>query len=160
MTLSRTRIPAHYALLAALAVLAPGCKPSESGNIPCQDDGNCPKDYPQCLRAGTAAAHCTEAVVGTPVLASTAIAVSPATITGGTTPSLSLPLPALTSPLASAASVSLTFSGCGSGALTKADGSPVGVGDLGTTITVASPSSIATDNKTCTYTLTVANSAA
>ena len=63
MTLSRTRIPAHYALLAALAVLAPGCKPSESGNIPCQDDGNCPKDYPQCLRAGTAAAHCTEAVL-------------------------------------------------------------------------------------------------
>ena len=85
---------------------------------------------------------------------------TPATITGGTTPSLSLPLPALTSPLASAASVSLTFSGCGSGALTKADGSPVRVGDLGTTNTVASPSSIATDNKTCTYTLTVANSAA
>ena len=77
------------------------------------------------------------AVIPAPALVSNSLSFTPATITGGTTPSLSLPLPALTSPLASAASVSLTFSGCGSGALTKADGSPIGVGDLGTTITVA-----------------------
>ena len=123
MTFSRTRIPAHYALLAALAVLAPACKPSESGNIPCQDDGNCPNDYPQCLRAGTAAAHCTEAVVGTPVLASTAIAVSPVSITGGQRPSLSLALPALSGNVDLARKVTLGISSGGAAeAVTKSGG--------------------------------------
>ena len=88
MTLSRTRIPAHYALLAALAVLAPGCKPSESGNIPCNDDSSCPTDYPQCNRAGSAAGKCTEAKSGTPGLGSASIGVNPGSMSGGAHPGI------------------------------------------------------------------------
>ncbi|MGZ6143480.1 MAG: hypothetical protein ACXWLM_09080, partial [Myxococcales bacterium] len=135
--------------------LATGCKVAESGNIPCTDDSNCPKDYPQCI---VATGKCTEAVTGTPGLASTSITVSPASITGGVRPSISLGLPALSGNASLARKVTLGISSGGSSeAVTKSGGADVVLADLGTTITVDAPATTAADSKTYTYTLTVSN---
>ncbi len=100
-------------------------------------------------------------VVPTPVLASSSFTIAPAAITGGTTPSLSTTLPALTSGANSASSASFAISGtgCGSGAVAKSGGGAVGVADLGHAITFAAPTTSASANLSCTYTLTVSNAA-
>ena len=135
--------------------LTSACKVAESGNIPCNDDSNCPKDYPQCI---VATGKCTEAVVGTPGLAANTITVAPAAITGGQRPAITLALPALSGNASLARKVTLGISSGGtSEPVVKSGGAAVGLADLGTTITVDAPATTAADEKTYTYTLTVSN---
>src|SRR5262249_10506314 len=154
MTFRRPRIPAHYVLL---AVLAAACKPNESGNIPCHDDTNCPSDYPQCLRTGAGAGKCTEAVTGTPALASSTIGVSPTPISGGDRPGISLALPAVAGNANLARKITLAIaSGGGAGEPgVKSGGGPVAPDALGTTITVYAPPSDAGHSKNHSPTLKV-----
>ena len=109
--------------------------------------------------AATATATGSVHVVPLPVLAASTLAMSPASITGGTSPSIAVALPALTSAAVSAASVSLAISGCGTGNVTKNGGAALVAADLGTTITINPPTTGANDNLSCIYTLTVANGA-
>ena len=136
--------------------LVSACKVAESGNIPCSDDSNCPKDYPQCI---VATGKCTEAVLGTPVLQTGAIAVTPAAITGGLRPSITLALPAISGNVSLARKVTLGIGIAGGTAepVVKSGGAAITLADLGTTITVDAPATAATDSKTYTYTLTVTN---
>ena len=109
--------------------------------------------------AGTeATATGTLNVVPVPVLASASFVVSPSVITGGTAPTLTLNLPSLTSSAVSAASVTFTVSP-GGGSVTKSGGGAITAVDLGTGITIAAPGTVSTDNKSFTYTLTIANAA-
>ena len=160
MTASKLSLRSPQLVLAAVIALTAACKASESGAIPCGDDGNCPTTYPQCVGggAGSSAGHCTEAVVGTPGLSATTIAVTPPAITGGLHPTLSLTLPALSGTKGLARKVTLGLSvGGGQEPVNKSGGGPVTLADLGTTITVDAPASTAADDKTLTYMLTVYN---
>ncbi|MCA1827151.1 MAG: Ig-like domain-containing protein, partial [Myxococcales bacterium] len=109
--------------------------------------------------AASVTATGTLAVIPAPVLSGT-LTISPPSILGGLAPTLSVTLPALNSAAASAATVSFSISGCGSGEVTKSGGGPVTLSDLVKTITIASPPTVPADQKTCTYTLTVSNAAA
>ena len=48
----RSILQAHRVALSALLLLAAACTVSESGNIPCKDNTNCPPDYATCGTAG------------------------------------------------------------------------------------------------------------
>src|SRR5947207_2199452 len=139
------------AALAALFALA-ACKAVESGNIHCDDDSNCPKDYPQCINSqGAGSGRCTEAVSGTPGLAAAAITVAPVSITGGLRPAITLALPALTGSANLARKITLEIdSGGTKEAVVKTDGTAVTLTNLGTPITVDAPATVASDSKTFT----------
>jgi hypothetical protein len=95
-----------------------------------------------------------------PPTLSAALTIVPTSIPGGTTTALVVQLPSLSS--GSAATVSLTISGCGAVASVpkvSGGGGAITAADLGTTISIDPPLSVATDTKTCTYTLTVSNAA-
>lgn len=159
MTLWARHVRSSQCILAAIVALTAACTVSESGAIPCSDDSNCPRDYPQCFGGGSAGGRCAEAAVGTPTLASSAIVVAPAAITGGTHPPISLSLPALSGNHNLARKVTLAVA-VGNGAaepVTKQGGAAVTAADLGTTIAVDAPPTSAADQKTFTYTLTVSN---
>jgi hypothetical protein len=96
-----------------------------------------------------------------PRLASSTIGVAPGSITGGTTPTLSLTLPALTSPSPSSATggVVLTANCGASYTVARLGGGAFNVNDLGTTVRVDAPTTASTDNKICTYSLVVDNAA-
>ena len=151
MTASKLSLRSPHLVLAAVVALTAACKASESGAIPCNDDSNCPSTYAQCIGggAGSSAGHCTEPVVGAPVLSPTTIAITPPAITGGLRPTLSLALPALSGNKSLARNVTLGLPvGGGVEPVNKSGGAPVTLADLGTTITVDAPASAATDDKT------------
>src|SRR2546427_7396559 len=132
MTSLRTRLAA---ILAALAAVSSACKVSESGNSPCGADSNCPKDYPQCIRVGSAASKCTEAVTGTPQLGTGAITVTPGSMSGGAHPAIALALPALAGNANLGRKVTLAIaSGGAPESVVKTGGAAVTLDDLGTSI--------------------------
>ena len=102
-------------------------------------------------------------LVPTPVLATPSFAPGPAILTGGTSPTITVTLPALSSAAASVSAVTFAVA-VGAGAplpqnKTNGGGGPVVVGDLGTPISFPAPSTANTDSVTVTYTLTIANGA-
>ena len=100
-------------------------------------------------------------VVPAPTLSAATFTIAPASITGGTMPSLGTTLPSLSSATFAGNWATFVISNCGSGNVNKTSGGggAITISDLGTAVTFASPSSASTDNKTCTYTLKVNNGA-
>ncbi len=104
----------------------------------------------------TATAAGTLAVIPMPVLSSSLITITPSIITAGTTTTLALQLPALTSGPASVSTVTLLRSLNGSIPVMFA---LYTAADLGTTVTIDAPLTFAGQSLTYTYSLVVSNSA-